>query len=325
MECPELRPLPFWRQRSGGLTVGPSYHDAVLVSEVGRLMAPVGPGVIVDATFGGGGHTAAMLETVRGCRVLAVDRDPAAAPHAARFGGSVRFVAGNFRMLDRILEEEGIDEIAGAVFDLGVSSHQFDVGERGFSYHRRGSLDMRMGPDAAHTADEVVNGWERHRLADALRRYGEERHAGRIADAVVAARPVEDTVQLARVVADAVPARSRRSGHPARRTFQAIRIAVNDELGALTDGLDIAVRMLRVGGRVVVISYHSLEDRITKRRFAEGARGCVCPPDLPVCGCDAIAELRILTRSPIRPTPDEIAANRRARSARLRAAERVGS
>jgi 16S rRNA (cytosine1402-N4)-methyltransferase len=288
-------------------------------------MAPVGPGVIVDATFGGGGHTAAILGAVPGSRVLAVDRDPAAALHAARLGDSVRFVAGNFRMLDRVLDEEGIDEIAGAVFDLGVSSHQLDVGDRGFSYHRRGPLDMRMGPDAARTADEVVNAWDRRRLADALRRYGEERHAVRIADAVVAARPIGDTLELAGVVADAVPARSRRSGHPARRTFQAIRIAVNDELVALADGLDVAVRMLRVGGRVVVISYHSLEDRITKRRLAEGARGCVCPPDLPVCGCDAVAELRILTRRPVRPTSDEIARNRRARSARLRAAERVES
>jgi 16S rRNA (cytosine1402-N4)-methyltransferase len=286
------------------------------------LLSPVSAGVIVDATYGGGGHSAAILEAMPGVRVVAVDRDPEA---ASQFVPEDRlaFVVGNYRLLDRILEEEGIDEIAGAVFDLGVSSHQLDVGDRGFSYHRRGPLDMRMGPDASRTADELVNTSERGDLSSIFRRFGDEPHAGRISDAIIAARPIRDTEQLARVVAGAVPARSRRSGHPARRTFQAIRIAVNDELAALADGLDIALRLLRDRGRLVVISYHSLEDRIVKRRFAAGARGCVCPPDLPVCGCDETSELRILTRRPIRPTPDEIERNRRARSARLRAAERI--
>jgi 16S rRNA (cytosine1402-N4)-methyltransferase len=182
---------------------------------------------------------------------------------------------------------------------------------------------MRMGPAAARDADEVVNRWERGRLAAALRRYGEERFADRIAAAVVRARPIRDTLHLADVVAGAVPARSRRGGHPARRTFQAIRIAVNDELAALASGLDHAVRLLRPGGRIVVISYHSLEDRIVKRRFAAGAAGCTCPPDLPVCACEATAELRLLTRRPLRPGPDEVLANPRARSARLRGAERA--
>ncbi len=182
---------------------------------------------------------------------------------------------------------------------------------------------MRMGPDAAISADDIVNGWDERRLADAIRRYGEERHAGRIARAIVRHRPIGDTLELAEVVAGAVPAADRRRRHPARRTFQALRIAVNDELGALADGLDGALRLLRPGGRVVVISYHSLEDRIVKRRFAAGATGCVCPPDLPVCGCGKTAELRLLTRKPIRPDDAEIAANPRARSARLRAAEAV--
>ena len=184
---------------------------------------------------------------------------------------------------------------------------------------------MRLGPDAPFSADEVVNRWPQQRLAGAIERYGEERHALRIARAICRARPILDTAHLADVVADAVPARDRRRGHPARRTFQAIRIAVNDELGALADGLDLALRMLRPGGRIVVISYHSLEDRIVKRRFADGARECVCPPDLPVCGCDTRAELHLLTRSPLVPTETEIAANRRARSARLRAAEKAAS
>jgi 16S rRNA (cytosine1402-N4)-methyltransferase len=232
-------------------------------------------------------------------------------------------VAGNFADLAAIGEEEGADEIDGAVFDLGVSSHQLDVGERGFSYRRRGPLDMRMGPDASLTADDLVNRWTEQDLARIIRRFGEERHAGRIAAAIVAARPIGDTADLADVVAGAVPARSRRSGHPARRTFQALRIAVNDELGALTAGLDVAVRMLRPGGRLIVISYHSLEDRIAKRRFVAGARGCICPPDLPVCGCGRTAELRVLTSTPVAPTPEEVEANPRARSARLRAVEKV--
>jgi 16S rRNA (cytosine1402-N4)-methyltransferase len=222
-----------------------------------------------------------------------------------------------------VLEEEGIDEIAGALFDLGVSSYQLDVGERGFSYHQPGPLDMRMGPDAARDADEVVNTWDRDRLERALRRYGEERHAGRIADAIVAGRPFSDTTGLAAVVADAMPARSRRAGHPARRTFQALRIAVNDELAALAEGLDVALRVLRPGGRLVVIAYHSLEDRIVKRRFASGLRGCICPPDFPVCGCGRTPELIALTSGALRPEDAEVARNPRSRSARLRAVERA--
>ncbi|MCB2222947.1 MAG: 16S rRNA (cytosine(1402)-N(4))-methyltransferase RsmH [Actinobacteria bacterium] len=297
-----------------------------MASQVVELLRPcLALGVTVDATFGGGGHTRALLAADRSARVLGIDRDPDAAAQAAGIRRRFDFRAADFRRLGRVLEKEGIDEIAGALFDLGVSSHQLDVGERGFSYHRSGPLDMRMGPDAPQDAAAVVNGWDRDRLADALLRYGEERHARRIADAVVAARPIHDTAHLARVVADAMPARSRRSGHPARRTFQALRIAVNDELGALAEGLDVALRLLRPGGRLVVISYHSLEDRIVKRRLAAGATGCVCPPDLPVCGCGRSAELRLLTRKALRPDPAEVSANPRSRSARLRAAERTAA
>jgi len=183
---------------------------------------------------------------------------------------------------------------------------------------------MRLGPQGGLTAAEIVNEWEPARLAGVIRRYGEDPHAGRIAAAIVAARPLRDAEELAGVVAAALPARARRGAHPARRTFQAIRIAVNDELGALSAGLDAALSLLRPGGRIVVISYHSLEDRIVKRRFAAGAVGCVCPPDLPVCGCGQSASLRLLTRHPLRPGAEELAANPRARSARLRAAEKVG-
>jgi 16S rRNA (cytosine1402-N4)-methyltransferase len=335
MEGPLLRPLPFWRQRSGGLTVDqatPPYHVPVLLDTVVDLFRPVAPGWIVDATFGGGGHSRGLLETP-GIRVLAIDRDPDAAP-APPLPSGLRFVAGNFADLETIVAgasadgESGdhppADGLAGVLLDLGVSSHQLDVAGRGFSYRLAGPLDMRMGPDAAQRAAEIVNGWDAADLARVLRRYGEERYARRIADAIVAARPLTDTAHLAAVVAAAVPAPARRRKHPARTVFQAIRIAVNDELVALEHALDAAVRLLRGGGRLVVISYHSLEDRIVKRRLAAGATGCVCPPDLPVCSCGRAAELRLLARKPVRPGEAEIAANPRARSARLRAAEKTG-
>ena len=322
MESPLLRPLPPWRQRSGGLAVSRGYHQPVMPDRVAHWLGSVG-GTIVDATFGGGGHTRVLLETDPALRILALDRDPDSGSNAAGLGDRVTLRQADFRTLDTILREEQTDEIDGALFDLGVSSHQLDVGERGFSFRQRGPLDMRMGPDAPHSADDVVNGWSEGDLARILREFGEERHAGRIARAIVRARPIADTVDLAGVIADAMPARSRRHSHPARRTFQAIRIAVNDELAALADALDVTVRMLRLGGRILVITYHSLEDRIVKRRFVEGARGCTCPPDFPVCACGENAELRILTRSGEVPTEAEIAANPRARSARLRVAEKV--
>lgn len=297
------------------------YHRPVLTDRVVFWLEPLDGGVILDATHGGGGHTAALLSALPHSRVVALDRDPDARP--ADPDSRVSFHLADFRSLDQALEEEDVDDLAGALFDLGVSSHQLDVGDRGFSYRIAGPLDMRMGPDAPHTAADVVNHWDEVDIARILRDYGEERFSGRIARAIVSSRPIRDTAHLADVVARAVPPGPRNRPHPARRTFQAIRIAVNDELAALADGLDVALRLLRAGGRIVVISYHSLEDRIVKRRFAAGSRACVCPPDLPVCACDRVAELRILTRRPETPSPAEIAENPRARSARLRAAERI--
>ena len=302
-----------------------SYHEPVLASEVAEVFKPLPVGVVVDATFGGGGHTRRLMDEMReGTRFIGIDRDPDALAHSDLAGHpDVTVLQGNFADLGRLLDEAGVPAPVGVLFDLGVSSHQLDEAGRGFSYHREGPIDMRMGPDAELSAAEIVNRWDRGELAAVIRRYGEERYANRIADAIVANRPIETTTQLAEVVAQAVPAAARRKGHPARRTFQALRIAVNQELEALRSGLDQAIEVLAPGGRCAVISYHSLEDRIVKRRFALGAGGCVCPPDLPVCVCGEAAELRILTRRPIEPSPEEIERNPRARSARLRAAEKL--
>jgi 16S rRNA (cytosine1402-N4)-methyltransferase len=303
----------------------PPYHLPVLAAEAAALLQPPPGSVVVDATFGGGGHTRALLAAFAQIRVIGIDRDPDAAQQAASLGNRVTFVPGNFRKLDELVRGVGVDEIAAVIFDLGVSSHQLDVGDRGLSYHRPGPLDMRLGADCPLTAEVLVNEWDERRLAGVIRRYGEDPHAARIAAAIVRARPVCDAAELAGIIAAAVPAHARRGAHPARRTFQALRIAVNDELGALADGLEAALSLLQPRGRIAVISYHSLEDRIVKRRFAAGAMGCVCPPDLPVCGCGRTAELRLLTRRSVVPGEAEVAANPRARSARLRAAEKVAS
>jgi len=304
----------------GGLAMDQTpntYHNPVMVDEVVDLFRPVPEGVIVDATYGGGGHSRALSSEL-GRNLIALDRD------ADVFEGAVH--RRNFRDLGAILEEVDTPDVAGVLFDLGVSSHQLDQAERGFSYRSMGPLDMRMGPDAAVAAGTIVNEWDEDTLARVLREYGEERFAARIAKAIVGARPIRDTIHLANVVKEAVPAATRRTGgHPARRAFQALRIAVNEELAALETGLDAAIDALLPGGRCVVISYHSLEDRIVKQRFATGAAGCVCPPDLPVCGCGRAAELRVLTRRPMTPSEDEVSRNPRARSAKLRAAEKVAA
>ncbi len=314
------------------------YHVAVMAPEVLELLRPVHSGVIVDATFGGGGHTRVLLEAMPDVRVLALDRDPdalAQAPDDPRLQSELANFGDLAEVLRRPETEAWVHEhgdgdpdrlgLAGVLFDLGVSSHQLDEAARGFSYHQPGPLDMRMGPDAARTAADLVNDLDPAELVRIFLRYGEERYARRIAERIVATRPIDDTAQLAGVIAGAVPAAARRHRHPARRVFQALRIAVNDELVAVDRGLDAALAALRPGGRAVVIAYHSLEDRIVKRRFAAGAAGCVCPPELPVCACDNVAELRRLTRKPWRPSDEEVARNPRARSARLRAVERIAA
>jgi 16S rRNA (cytosine1402-N4)-methyltransferase len=300
------------------------YHRPVLAEVVVELMAPVIPGVVVDATFGGGGHSRRLLDEFGDdVTVIALDRDPEALANAR--GLRVSVVEANFADIGAAIESVTDDAVSGVLFDFGVSSHQLDEAGRGFSYRQEGPLDMRMGPDAGLTADVIVNEWSAADIARIIRDYGEEPLARRIANAIVAARPIDSTATLSTVIADAMPAARRRAGHPARRTFQAIRIAVNEELGAVASGVSQAVDLVRPQGRVVAISYHSLEDRIVKQEFAARARGCTCPPDLPVCGCGNSAEVRLLTRKPIRAGADEIEMNNRARSAVLRAVEKVAS
>ena len=289
-----------------------------------ELFKPLPGGTLIDATFGGGGHSQRLRQVMGpNVRIMGIDRDPAVAERAATLGFD--FISGNFADLDILVDQAGLAPINGVLFDFGLSSDQLDEPERGFSYHRRGPLDMRMDPRSARLAAEVVNTWEERRLAGTIREFGEDPSAGRIARAIVANRPLHDTVTLAEVVAEAVPAALRRKGHPARRTFQAIRMAVNQELEAVSSGLEAALRLLDRQGRCVAISYHSLEDRLVKRRFAEGLRACACPPDLPVCGCGRTPELRALVKGAARPDRQETARNRRARSARLRAVEKLAS
>ena len=299
---------------------GRPFHVPVMLEEVVSLFSPMKDGVIVDATLGGGGHTKALLARLDdSVSILGIDRDPSAVDRMSEHG-RLRLVVANFGHLDRILASEGLDEIAGVLLDLGVSSHQLDEGERGFSYRHEGPLDMRMGPDAIRTAHEIVNEASAAELARIIRTLGEERFARRIAGAIVHCRPIETTAQLAEVVRRAIPAATRRSGgHPARRTFQAVRMAVNEELSALSAALDSGIDALRPGGRCVAISYHSLEDRIVKRRFRRG-EGRDPGPVLPVA---PPVELTALARRAIKPGEEEVLRNPRARSARLRAVEKV--
>jgi 16S rRNA (cytosine1402-N4)-methyltransferase len=305
-------------------------HVPVMAGEVVELFRPVPPGVVVDATVGAGGHARALLESSDHLEVLGLDRDAEALAEAARtlerFGERVVLRQARFDRIADAVRELGLARVSGVLFDLGVSSMQFDRPERGFSYRADGPLDMRMDPGQATTADDVVNRYPEDRLAAVLADLGGERFARRVAAAIVSARPIGGTAALADVVRDAIPAPARRrGGHPARRAFQAIRIEVNGELDVLPPALDQALDLLAPGGRCAVLAYHSGEDRIVKRRFARAETGgCHCPPGLP-CACGAVPEARLLWRGARRPTPEEVAHNPRAESARLRAVEKVGT
>ncbi|HEX3328136.1 MAG TPA: 16S rRNA (cytosine(1402)-N(4))-methyltransferase RsmH [Actinomycetota bacterium] len=307
-------------------------HRPVLADRVVELLLPAleHGGVCVDATLGRGGHAALILAAAPRCELVGIDRDPVALaatkPRLAPFGGRVRLARDDFSNLASVLERLGIASIRGVLLDLGVSSPQLDDPDRGFSFRHPGPLDMRMDPSQSLSADTVVNAYAQKDLERVIRRNGEERFATRIAKAIVAHRPIGDTATLADTVKDAIPAPARRTGpHPARRTFQGIRMEVNQELEALTRVLPQCVDALEPGGRMVVLSYHSLEDRIVKRYFTQEANGCTCPPDLPVCVCGAEARVRVLTRRPLRASEDEIEANPRASAGKLRAAERIAA
>jgi 16S rRNA (cytosine1402-N4)-methyltransferase len=308
-----------------------STHVPVLAGELVGLLDSQPGEVAVDCTFGAGGHARLVADRLGPTgELIAIDRDPAAEGRfeelAADLACRTRFIHAPFAEALEELRDEGVR--ADLVYlDLGMSSMQVDTRERGFSYSYDAPLDMRMNPDDDLSAADVVNEWDERRLATLFRDYGEERYARRIASAIVRARAttsLQTTNELVEVVVDAVPAPARfAGGHPAKRVFQAIRIAVNDELGQLDAALPAAWELLRVHGRFAGISFHSLEDRRVKRFLVARAQGCICPPDLPVCACGRVPEAELLTRRAVMPTPGEVAANPRAKSARMRAARKL--
>jgi 16S rRNA (cytosine1402-N4)-methyltransferase len=302
-------------------------HEPVMVDEIVAVFAPVPAGTLLDATLGGGGHAEALLDQYPHLSVLGLDRDEQAVAAARRrlrrFGRRVTTVHSRFDRLAEVLAESGLESLSGALFDLGVSSPQLDHADRGFSYRNEGPLDMRMDRRGGRRAADVVNEYDEASLARVIREYGDERFAGRIARAIVAARPIATTTELAAIVAAAIPAATRRTGgHPAKRTFQALRIEVNRELEQLPAALDQAIDATAPHGRVAVLTYHSGEDRVVKERLAEAATGgCTCPPGMP-CVCGATPTVRRV-RAPRRPSADQAERNRRARSARLRVVEKL--
>ncbi len=310
-------------------------HLPVMPVEVLETLAPSAGSLQIDATVGGGGHTERILEAATpDGRVLGLDADAAAIARAAvrlaRFGNRLVLRHANFRELAAIAPIAGFAAVDGALFDLGLSSYQLADRDRGFGFRAGGPLDMRFDTSRGVPAAELLATLSADELAALFRRYGEEPAAWRIAKAIVAARgtaPLGTAEDLAALVERTIPdnPRQRRRIHPATRVFQALRIAVNEELSALEAGLDAALELLRPGGRLVVLSYHSLEDRIVKRFLAAERRGCVCPPEAPVCVCGRQPRLRLVTRPSLVPTAEEITANPRARSARLRAAERLAA
>ncbi|MEK4527963.1 MULTISPECIES: 16S rRNA (cytosine(1402)-N(4))-methyltransferase RsmH [Paenibacillus] len=314
------------------------HHITVLKEEATEGLNIKQDGIYVDCTLGGGGHSSVIASKLGpGGRLIALDQDDWALDNAreklAAYGERVTLVKTNFRDLEQVLKEldvpmkDGAPQVDGILYDLGVSSPQFDEGERGFSYNHDAPLDMRMDQDAMLTAKEIVNEWPEEEIARILYRYGEEKFSRRIARVIVGKRAqstIETTGELVELIKEGIPAAARRTGgHPAKRSFQALRIAVNDELGAFEEGLHQAVRCLAPGGRVSVITFHSLEDRICKQIFSSYLEKCTCPPDFPLCVCGGKGSLRLVNRKPLIPTETELTENSRARSAKLRVAEKL--
>ncbi|MDT0124015.1 16S rRNA (cytosine(1402)-N(4))-methyltransferase RsmH [Paenibacillus sp. RRE4] len=314
------------------------HHITVLKEEATEGLNIKQDGIYVDCTLGGAGHSSVIASKLGpGGRLIALDQDDWALDNAreklAAYENQITLVKTNFRDLEQVLKDldvpmkDGLPQVDGILYDLGVSSPQFDEGERGFSYNHDAPLDMRMDQDALLTAKEIVNEWPEEEIARILYRYGEEKFSKRIARVIVGRRSqseIETTGELVELIKEGIPAAARRTGgHPAKRSFQALRIAVNDELGAFEEGLHQAVRCLAPGGRVSVITFHSLEDRICKQIFSSYLEKCTCPPDFPLCVCGNKGTLRLVNRKPLIPTEAELTENSRARSAKLRVAEKL--
>ena len=304
-------------------------HISVLLNQSVEMLAIKPDGVYVDGTAGGGGHSALILSRLNEQgRLYSIDRDPdAIATVTKRFAGDKRSVVlhSEFADMKNLLLNEGVEKVDGVILDLGVSSHQLDTPERGFSFHEDAPLDMRMSQKGA-TAADLVNTLDFKELCRILSSYGEEKYAPSIAKGILKAReikPVETTLELAEIVKANVPQKVRRDGHPARKTFQAIRIAVNDEFGQLERGLASAFEMLRKGGRLSVITFHSIEDRIVKQTMAQWCTGCTCPKDFPVCVCGNKPKAKLVNKKPIEADYEELTANNRSRSAKLRGCEKL--
>lgn len=304
------------------------YHLPVLLRETIQGLAIKPDGVYVDGTAGGGGHSEAIAKLLTTGKLISIDQDPDAIETVTKRLSPYRCVTvcrANFSQMAEVVRELGVDKVDGVLMDIGVSSHQLDTPERGFSYHSDAPLDMRMSQEGP-SARDLVNNLSWQELAGIFSRYGEERFSKRIAQGIEAARqqaPIETTFQLAEIVKNAYPAAARRDGHPARKVFQALRIAVNGELDRLSEGLDAAFSLLQPGGRLAVITFHSLEDRMVKQRMASWCQGCTCPPDFPVCVCGKTPSAQLVTRKPIEASTTELEENPRSRSAKLRVCTRL--
>ncbi len=307
------------------------HHVPIMLPEVMELLKPERGGLFVDGTLGGGGHSEGILSRLSSGRLYGIDRDgnaiAAASARLAPFGDKFKAIRGNFFDMKELLMAEGVSGVDGILLDLGVSSHQLDTPERGFSYHEDAPLDMRMDDRAALSAYDVVNGYGVEELAGIIKDYGEERFAFRVANAIARERekqPINSTVQLAEIIKSAIPAANRREGpHPARRTFQAIRIEVNGELAELGRAIENAHDLLNPGGVLAVITFHSLEDRIVKQAFKKFENPCTCDPRAPMCTCGKVPTAKILTKKPLAPGDDELEINPRSRSSKLRGIQKL--
>ncbi|MBQ9673809.1 MAG: 16S rRNA (cytosine(1402)-N(4))-methyltransferase RsmH [Ruminococcus sp.] len=303
-------------------------HISVLLNESVAGLNIKENGVYVDGTAGGGGHSAEILKHLKNGKLISIDRDPDAIKTVCeRFKDEPNsiIIKGCFGNMCSLLNNRGIYQVDGVLLDIGVSSHQLDKDDRGFSYHKDALLDMRMS-QSGKTAADLVNNLSYEELRDIIYKYGEDKFAPAIAKGIVQAReeqPITTTIQLAEIIKSSVPQRVRREGHPARKTFQALRIEVNGELSQLEKGLDDAFELLGKGGRLAVITFHSLEDRIVKQRMASWCRGCTCPKDFPVCVCGNKPKAKLINRKPIEPSEEELENNQRSRSAKLRICEKI--